>query len=186
MRPRASSSLNSTAHHWAGLASSTDAKYAHISAEDKQKVRLAHVHLWLWPEERKSVLSLEASQQSDALCAQVLNECQAALGWLEEKESLQKTMKKTDDPTLVTADIKKKEDTLNRVAEPIMTKPAPKPKVSLVSPSNALQHCQLFEACSSRHLTFPAAGFMNSFHAQCVHSFIFTLLANSGAAQGRV
>ena len=64
---------------------------------------------------------------------QVLNECHAALGWLEEKENLQKTMKKTDDPTLVTADIKKKEDTLNRVAEPIMTKPAPKPMVSLMS-----------------------------------------------------
>ena len=44
---------------------------------------------------------------------------------------MQKTMKKTDDPVLVTADIKKKEDTLSRVADPIMSKPAPKPKVSL-------------------------------------------------------
>ena len=57
---------------------------------------------------------------------QVLDECQAALGWLEEKKSLQETMKKTDDPVLVTADIKKKEETLARVAEPILSKPPPK------------------------------------------------------------
>ena len=57
---------------------------------------------------------------------QVLDECQAALGWLEEKRGLQETMKKTDDPVLVTADIKKKEETLARVAEPILSKPPPK------------------------------------------------------------
>lgn len=61
---------------------------------------------------------------------QVLDECQAALGWLEEKENLQSSMKKTEDPVLVTADIKKKEETLTRVADPILNKPAPKPKVS--------------------------------------------------------
>jgi len=38
-------------------------------------------------------------------------------------------MKKTEDPVLVTADIKKKEETLRRVADPILTKPPPKPKV---------------------------------------------------------
>lgn len=42
MVPRASESLRSTAHHWAGLASAQDAKYAHIPAEDKQKVGLMH------------------------------------------------------------------------------------------------------------------------------------------------
>lgn len=104
MVPRASQSLRGTAHHWAGLASAQDAKYAHISAEDKQKV---------------------------------LNECSAALGWLEEKENLQKTMRKTDDPVLVTSDIKKKEETLMRVAEPIMTKPAPKPKEQPKQPEQA-------------------------------------------------
>ena len=60
------------------------------------------------------------------LVVQVLNECQAALGWLEEKKNLQETMKKTDDPVLVTADIKKKEETLVRVADPILSKPPPK------------------------------------------------------------
>lgn len=41
MVPKASAGLRSTTHHWAGLASSQDAQYAHISAEDKQKVRVA-------------------------------------------------------------------------------------------------------------------------------------------------
>lgn len=63
---------------------------------------------------------------------QVLDECQAALGWLEEKKGLQETMKKTDDPVLVTADIKKKEETLTRVAEPILNKPPPKKVQHLV------------------------------------------------------
>ena len=65
---------------------------------------------------------------------QVLDECQAALGWLEEKKGLQETMKKTDDPVLVTADIKKKEETLTRVAEPILNKPPPKKVKHLVGP----------------------------------------------------
>jgi len=63
------------------------------------------------------------------VAVQVLDECQAALGWLEEKQNLQSSMKKTEDPVLVTADIKKKEETLSRVADPILTKPPPKPKV---------------------------------------------------------
>ena len=57
---------------------------------------------------------------------QVLDECQSALGWLEEKKTLQDSMRKTDDPVLVTADIKKKEETLARVADPILNKPPPK------------------------------------------------------------
>lgn len=65
----------------------------------------------------------------DNVAVQVLDECQAALGWLEEKQNLQNSMKKTEDPVLVTADIKKKEETLSRVADPILTKPPPKPKV---------------------------------------------------------
>ena len=65
----------------------------------------------------------------NSVAVQVLDECQAALGWLEEKQNLQNSMKKTEDPVLVTADIKKKEEMLSRVADPILTKPPPKPKV---------------------------------------------------------
>ena len=74
---------------------------------------------------------------------QVLDECQAALGWLEEKQNLQDSMKKTEDPVLVTADIKKKEETLRRVADPILSKPAPKPKVSAVDTHPRSQHLYL-------------------------------------------
>ena len=74
---------------------------------------------------------------------QVLDECQAALGWLEEKQNLQDSMKKTEDPVLVTADIKKKEETLARVADPILSKPAPKPKVIAVDTQPCSQQSYL-------------------------------------------
>ena len=54
-------------------------------------------------------------------------ECQKALGWLSEKETAQRSLRKTDEPVLVCADIKKKEDTLTRFANPIVTKPPPPP-----------------------------------------------------------
>ena len=75
---------------------------------------------------------------SQHVAVQVLDECQAALGWLEEKQNLQNSMKKTEDPVLVTADIKKKEETLSRVADPILTKPPPKPKVIATASSIGL------------------------------------------------
>lgn len=59
--------------------------------------------------------------------AQVVEECQSALAWLHAKRDLQKQLGKAEDPVLLTADIKKKEDTLHRVAQPILTKPAPPP-----------------------------------------------------------
>ena len=64
------------------------------------------------------------------------------MGWLEEKEKLQETMRKTEHPALVTADIKKKEETLVRVSEPILNKPVPKPKVSC---SGCVNHSGLFD-----------------------------------------
>lgn len=58
---------------------------------------------------------------------QVVDECQKAVAWLQEKHKLQEGAKKSDDPVLLTADIRKKEDTLVRFAEPILNKPAPPP-----------------------------------------------------------
>lgn len=60
---------------------------------------------------------------------QVADEAQRALAWLQEKEALQAQVSKHEDPVLLSSDIRKKEDTLRRVAEPILTKPAPAPKV---------------------------------------------------------
>ena len=54
--------------------------------------------------------------------------CRDALAWLNTKKDLQKQLGKTEDPVLLTADIKKKEDTLHRVAKPILRKPAPPPR----------------------------------------------------------
>ncbi len=62
--------------------------------------------------------------------AQVVEESQAALAWLKQKQELQAQMGKHEDPVLVSTDIKKKEDTLRRVADPILSeKPPPPPKV---------------------------------------------------------
>ena len=57
----------------------------------------------------------------------MVTECKAALAWLSVKKDLQKQLGKMEDPVLLTADIKKKEDTLHRVAKPILSKPAPPP-----------------------------------------------------------
>jgi heat shock 70kDa protein 4 len=61
---------------------------------------------------------------------QIVKEATKALDWLTEKVALQEQAKKTDDPVLVSADILKKEDTLRRFAEPILSKPPPAPKVT--------------------------------------------------------
>ena len=60
--------------------------------------------------------------------AQVIAESEAALTWLNEKEALQAAASKYEDPVLVVADIEKKTETVVRVCEPILSKPAPKPK----------------------------------------------------------
>ena len=58
---------------------------------------------------------------------QVLDECHKAMQWLNNKQGVQDTKRNTEDPELVTSDIKKKEETLVRFADPIINKPAPKP-----------------------------------------------------------
>lgn len=68
---------------------------------------------------------------------QIVEECQSALAWLKSKKDLQARLGKVEDPVLLTADIKKKEDTLHRVAVPILSKPAPPPPK--VSPPNMIK-----------------------------------------------
>lgn len=61
--------------------------------------------------------------------AQVIEEASKALSWLHEKQEAQASLAKTDVPILTAADIKKRQDTLQRVAEPIVSRPAPPPPV---------------------------------------------------------
>lgn len=67
-------------------------------------------------------------------------EATKALEWLAEKQRLQEGLRKTDDPILMSADIKKREDTVVRFCDPILSKPPPPPpKVCAVSlPSSHL------------------------------------------------
>ncbi|KAJ9519756.1 hypothetical protein QJQ45_013439 [Haematococcus lacustris] len=65
----------------------------------------------------------------------VAREAQAALAWLSDKVTLQSQSKKHDAPVLLSSDIAKKAETLERVARPITTKPAPKPAAPAPAPA---------------------------------------------------
>ncbi|CAA2982131.1 heat shock 70 kDa 15-like [Olea europaea subsp. europaea] len=58
----------------------------------------------------------------------VLNECINAEAWLREKIQQQDTLPKYATPVLLSADIRKKAEALDRFCRPILTKPKPRPK----------------------------------------------------------
>ncbi|GAA0155438.1 Hsp70 family chaperone [Lithospermum erythrorhizon] len=55
----------------------------------------------------------------------VLNECVQAEAWLREKKQQQDTLPKFASPVLLSADVRKKAEALDRFCRPIMTKPKP-------------------------------------------------------------
>ncbi|PKA53830.1 Heat shock 70 kDa protein 14 [Apostasia shenzhenica] len=57
----------------------------------------------------------------------VINECSEAESWLREKQQQQDALPKHAAPALLSADIKRKAETLDRFCRPIMTKPKPEP-----------------------------------------------------------
>eukprot|EP00270_Netrium_digitus_P013017 TRINITY_DN4290_c0_g1_i1.p1 TRINITY_DN4290_c0_g1~~TRINITY_DN4290_c0_g1_i1.p1 ORF type:complete len:899 (+),score=285.06 TRINITY_DN4290_c0_g1_i1:317-3013(+) len=58
----------------------------------------------------------------------VIEECNKAEAWLKEKQQLQAQLPKIANPVLLSGDVKKKAETLDRFCKPIMTKPKPKPQ----------------------------------------------------------
>lgn len=58
----------------------------------------------------------------------VLNECVEAEAWLREKKQQQDTLPKYASPVLLSADVRKKAEALDRFCRPIMTKPKPAAK----------------------------------------------------------
>ncbi|KAI3814957.1 hypothetical protein L1987_14606 [Smallanthus sonchifolius] len=64
----------------------------------------------------------------------VLNECSEAENWLREKKQLQDSLPKHVDPVLLSSDIRKKAETLDRVCRPIMSKPKPATPEKAASP----------------------------------------------------
>jgi hypothetical protein len=72
-------------------------------------------------------------------CTQVVAEAQKAVEWLREKLAAQAACAKTDDALLTAADIWKREDTVVRFCEPIMSRqPPPLPKVCAAAGDPAL------------------------------------------------
>ncbi|CAJ1955198.1 unnamed protein product [Sphenostylis stenocarpa] len=57
----------------------------------------------------------------------VLNECVEAENWLREKKHQQDSLPKYASPVLLSADIRKKAEAVDRFCKPIMTKPKPPP-----------------------------------------------------------
>ncbi|GLC40661.1 hypothetical protein PLESTB_000035600 [Pleodorina starrii] len=88
-----------------GALRSTLEHYRSLAASDRPQY--AHIS----PEERSAVSK----------------ECDAALAWLDERLALQSNLTKADEPAILTADINKKRETVERVCKPIMSKPAPPP-----------------------------------------------------------
>ncbi|EPS62237.1 hypothetical protein M569_12554, partial [Genlisea aurea] len=64
----------------------------------------------------------------------VLNECLEAEAWLREKKQRQDSLPKHEPPHLLSDDVKKKADALDRFCRPIVTKPKP-PKQATASDS---------------------------------------------------
>ncbi|CAA0837237.1 Heat shock 70 kDa protein 14 [Striga hermonthica] len=67
----------------------------------------------------------------------VLNECVEAEGWLREKKQHQDTLPKYATPVLLSGDVRKKAEALDRFCRPIMTKPKPAKPASPEPPAQA-------------------------------------------------
>ncbi|CAN4115387.1 unnamed protein product [Withania somnifera] len=65
----------------------------------------------------------------------VLNECVEVEAWLREKKQQQDTLQKYANPVLLSADVRKKAEALDRVCRPIMTKPKPAKPATPETPS---------------------------------------------------
>ncbi|KAJ1685412.1 hypothetical protein LUZ63_016802 [Rhynchospora breviuscula] len=73
----------------------------------------------------------------------VLNECSEAEAWLADKLQQQDALPKHAPPALLSADLKRKAETLDRFCKPIMTKPKPPPaKPQTPPPSTPQQEAQ--------------------------------------------
>jgi len=94
-RGPAAQALIDTCNLFTQMATSDDAKYSHIGADEKGRV---------------------------------VKECQNAMTWLSEKTALQDNTPKTASPIIMSFDIVKKREVIERVCNPIMSKPAPAPK----------------------------------------------------------
>lgn len=68
------------------------------------------------------------SHISEEELSKVINECNSALSWLEEKEKLQASCAPHDDPTFLASDIDRRTETVTVFCTPILSKPKPAPE----------------------------------------------------------
>ncbi|XP_040864462.1 heat shock 70 kDa protein 14 isoform X1 [Glycine max] len=104
-------------------AMSNDPKFDHIDINEKQKVIgycSDYVSLF-FPGCHLAEIIFRF------ICYQVLNECVEAENWLREKKQHQDSLPKYATPVLLSADVRKKAEAVDRFCKPIMTKPKPLP-----------------------------------------------------------
>jgi len=58
----------------------------------------------------------------------VITECDNAISWLNDKQSQQGSLPKYSPPAFLCSEVQKKAEVVERVCQPIMSKPAPKPE----------------------------------------------------------
>ncbi|XAR50623.1 hypothetical protein NMG60_11004992 [Bertholletia excelsa] len=78
----------------------------------------------------------------------VVNECAEGEAWLREKKQQQDTLPKYSTPVLLSADVKRKAEAIDRICRPIMTKPKPAKPAMPETPSPAPAPAQGSEAAS--------------------------------------
>ncbi|PQQ07871.1 heat shock 70 kDa protein 15-like [Prunus yedoensis var. nudiflora] len=118
-------------------------KYQEFVTEPEREAfiaRLQEVEDWLYEDgedETKGVYIAkleELKKQGDPIeerykehTERVLNECVEAEAWLREKKQQQDSLPKYANPVLLSADVRRKAEALDRFCRPIMTKPKPAP-----------------------------------------------------------
>uniref|UniRef100_A0A2P2IQE7 Uncharacterized protein MANES_04G123400 n=2 Tax=Rhizophora mucronata TaxID=61149 RepID=A0A2P2IQE7_RHIMU len=91
----------------------------------------------------------------------VLNECVEAEAWLREKKQQQDSLPKYTTPVLLSADVRKKAEAVDRVCRPIMMKPKPAP-AKPATPENPgtppNQGCEQPQSRNTNANNHPSAG----------------------------
>ena len=81
------------------------------------KAMLAHSRTSRFPTPLWLQECLEAGEKDT-----IRTECSTALSWLASKQDMQSRLTLHDDPALLTSDVKKRQDTLARVCDPLIAK----------------------------------------------------------------
>ncbi|KAF5205686.1 Heat shock protein [Thalictrum thalictroides] len=103
------------------------------SERDDFSARLQEVEDWLYEDGEDETKGVYIAKLEEL--KMVVNECAEAEAWLREKKQQQESLPKYATPVVLTSDVKRKAEALDRFCRPIMTKPKPaKPQTPTETP----------------------------------------------------